>query len=136
MKKSFLTLIAILTFVGSTFATNSLSIKDSEESVNISLTLNDKEINDEINLKFDSSADFKSFDTNQLNIIVTDYDDTCSVTATITVSHTVGGEAGIGIASVGGSTTPTVSASITASCDEIGAAIRSLRATLLAAIQE
>ncbi|KIC64804.1 hypothetical protein [Chryseobacterium taiwanense] len=135
MKKFFLAFIAV--FFISTFSFAKTTNGSSFENQNpgqIVLDVVNKDVKENIKLNFNSLEDLKQFDENQLTEMLSDIED-CTVTATVTVSYTANAGGSIGVANVGGSTTTTVSASITASCSGIAAAVKKLKAELLAAIK-
>ncbi|WP_299182812.1 hypothetical protein [uncultured Chryseobacterium sp.] len=135
MKKFFLTFIAV--FLISTFSfakTTNLHSFENQNPGQIVLEMVNQDVKENIKLDFNSLEDLKQFDENQLTEMLSAVED-CTVTATVTVSYTANVSGSAGVISGGGSTTTTVSASITASCSTIAAAVKKLKAELLAAIK-
>jgi|TARA_B110000046_G_C13015471_1_gene408500 hypothetical protein len=143
MKNLFLSLVLLLT-ASFSFANNGLdkksdfnsnienvNAKSSKENASIVLDVKKTSISENYRLDFNSIEDFKNFDENQINSFLDGNEVPCEVTATVEVSVTVEGSAGV----IGGSVTTTVSASVTASCADIAAAVKKLKETLLAAIK-
>ena len=143
MKNLFLSLVLLLT-ASFSFANNGLdkksdfnsnienvNAKSSKENASIVLDVKKTSISENYRLDFNSIEDFKNFDENQINSFLDGNEVPCEVTATVEVSVTVEGSAGV----IGGSVATTVSASVTASCADIAAAVKKLKETLLAAIK-
>ena len=138
MKNLFLSLVLLLT-ASFSFANNGLdkksdfnsnienvNAKSSKENASIVLDVKKTSISENYRLDFNSIEDFKNFDENQINSFLDGNEVPCEVTATVEVSVTVEGSAGV----IGGSVTTTVSASVTASCADIAAAVKKLKETL------
>ena len=131
MKKTFLALaLSIIAFVPIMGATvpalpegNDSSIEFIFQGVNSS---------NSAQFEFDSFEQLAVFDLSIIDELMPAVLEDCSVTATVTVSHTLGMEGNVGVASTGHQTTITVSATVTASCSEIKSVVKALIADLRA----
>jgi len=117
MKKIIFTLVTIFMFSNSTFAEN-VYVNNLKEIVIIELNIQKGNVQENVNLKFNSIEDFKAFDTEQLS----DLFDIVACTASVSVTVS------IGIVSV------TVAAE-NIPCDEIGSTIKMLYKQAMQAIQ-
>ncbi|MEX0290165.1 MAG: hypothetical protein AB3N14_13735 [Flavobacteriaceae bacterium] len=104
------------------------------ENPTITLRQTSGAIEKKVVLEYDSFQDMQTFDSTVVKDLFETKDDDCEVTATVTVSHTfsVGGD--IGVANSGHETTISISAEVTASCSEIGDAVKNLIAKLRKAL--
>jgi hypothetical protein len=131
MKKTILFLTLSLFTLGPVLG---ITGKSSSEEVkpSIEIILPGDNFKESILFEFDTIDQMELFDFSTLDNFLDYTIDDCSVTATVTVSHTLDMEGNVGVASTGHQTTISVSATITASCSEINSAIKKLIADLRA----
>lgn len=129
MKKIILFSILIVFGMQSNFAT---SFDDKYEIINASIAFTKTAGNttESLRYKYDDLNKLETFDFGILNTMFNTNADDCEVTATVSVTASFSIAGNVGVASSGQQSSITVSAEVTASCDEIDDAVRSLIAKL------
>ncbi|MCW5518009.1 hypothetical protein [Muriicola sp. Z0-33] len=131
MKKTILFLTLSLLTLGSVSAVTG-STTSEKVRPSIKIIQDGDNYNEAILFEFETIDEMEIFDLSTLDDFFDYTRDDCSVTATVTVSHTLGMEGNVGVASTGHKTTISVSATVTASCSEIKSVIKALIADLRA----
>ena len=131
MKKTILFLTLSLLVFGSVLGGTG---KNTSEAVkpSIEIILSEERYEESFLFEFETIDHMELFDYSIFDDFIENTGDACSVTATVTVSHTLGMEGNVGVASTGHQTTISVSATVTASCAEIKGVIKKLIADLRA----
>ena len=132
MKKLIVLLIIALSL--NLASASSKTFSDSHQNPTIMLRQSNGGMEKMVVLKYDSFNDLQTFDATVVRDIFYSEDEECEVTATVTVTHTfsIGGD--VGVANSGHETTISVSAEVTASCSEIGNAVKNVIAKLRKAL--
>lgn len=130
MKKTILLLVVSVMSLVPVIGATATSAWGENPSIEINLQADD--FSNSAHFQFDSFEHMELFDLSVIEELMPSNLEDCSVTATVTVSHTLGMEGNVGVASTGHQTTITVSATVTASCSEIKSVIKSLIADLRA----
>ncbi|MBT8185104.1 MAG: hypothetical protein KJN76_09695 [Eudoraea sp.] len=129
MKKTILFLTLCLLALGPVLAVTANNTLE-EVKTSIEIILPGDNFKESILFEFDTIHQLEVFDLSTLDDFLDYTIEDCSVTATVTVSHTLGMEGNVGVASTGHQTTISVSATVTASCSEIKSVINKLIADL------
>ena len=119
--------------INSALAADMSFIKD-DKKPSITLVQTSGNLQKTIVFEYDTFRDLQTFDAAILKDLFYYEDEDCTVTATVTVSTTTDMKGDVGVASTGHATTISISATVTASCSEIGSAVKKVIAELRKAL--